>query len=795
MTRLSRKLTRELSLSRWQLVAIAATVMLGIGFFQGALVSYRNLGKSYELTYKVLAFAHVWAPMAAAPDSLVRRVERLPGVRVATGRIVEEIRVSLRDRPVGEVLGRLISLPADRQPDINRVRVVEGRYFSPQSGREALLELSFARAHDYHIGEYIWPTIRGQEIRFRVVGLAQSPEYIYSVQSEQYLVPTPDTFGVIFIPERQAEALLDMAGTINEICVIAEHGQMDAVAKRMESITKRYGGSDPITRDEQPSNELLMADLDGYRQMAVIFPLLFLTGTVLTTYTLLARMVQAQAPQIGVLRAIGFGQRAILVHYLSLAAIPALSGGVLGIGLGYLFAWWITRLYVVLINVPYMFFEPQTGLAVIALVIAAGAGLAGALSPARAAAGLPPAKAMSQQAIAAGQPPLAVRWFGAGLPLGLKLPLRNLIRRPRRVGYSVLGITLGVCLMLVSLAMLDAVEDSIVTFFEELERYDLSVGFASEQPGRTVTHIANWPGVARAEPTLDIAVDLERGDTRHSTILAALPPDGQLRRLTDESGRPVRPKPGEVLLGKMLRTKFKVTEGDLIQINYAQNTREFQVVRSARVGPHISQPIGSMVYMRLDDVQRLFAHRLGMPLGAASGALILSEPGAIEAIGRRLHRMPAVAAVLTRAQTYSQIQELMRFTKAFTAVLACFGVALASAVVFTTVSINVLERSRELATLRTIGFGFRRIAGFTTVENLLAAAAGALLGLPLGRLIHIYLMTSMQSESVSLEPIIYLRTYLIVVLGLILLTIVSQIPSLLHIRRMNLAAETKQLAA
>ena len=99
-------------------------------------------------------------------------------------------------------------------------------------------------------------------------------------------------------------------------------------------------------------------------------PLLFLTGTVLTTYTLLARLVQAQSAQIGVLRATGFSQRAILAHFLGLAVLPSLGGGLVGIGLGYLFAWWITRLYVALISIPYMFFDWRPEIAGSAFLIA-----------------------------------------------------------------------------------------------------------------------------------------------------------------------------------------------------------------------------------------------------------------------------------------------------------------------------------------------------------------------------------------------------------------------------------------
>lgn len=793
MSRLTTKLAREFVRSKWQFLALTATITLGIAFYHGALVSYGNLGRSYDLTYRRLAFADVWARMDAAPDTLLRRAERIPGVHTAIGRIVEEIRVSLPDRPVPQVMGRIISLPAGRQPALNRVSIVEGRYLSPQGRREALLEISFARAHDFQVGQYIYPTIRGEDIRFRVVGLVQSPEYIYAIQSEQYLVPTPNTFGVIFVPERQAELLFDMSGLINEICLSAEPGSREAVAARIEGITDPYGGEEPVTRDDQPSYKLLKMDLDGYRQMAVIFPLLFLTAAVLTTYTLLARMVQAQSPQIGVLRATGFTQRAVLVHFLWLALLPAVTGGLLGIGLGYVFAWWITKLYVTLINVPYMSFDLRPEIALGGMIIAIVAGLIGAYSPARAAARMPPAVAMSQQAMLVQRLPGAIRWLGAGFPLPLKVPLRNLIRRPRRALYTILGLALGICLLVLSFGLLDAIEHALTTYFQEIERYDVSAGFVPEQPGRLITHVQSWPGVKRAEPTLGIAVELKRGDISHSTVLSGIPAGAQLRRLTTEAGRPARPEHGQVLLGSMLREKLGVAEGDLIHIHYARNRREFKLVRSARVGPAISQPIGSTAYMRMDDVQRLFADRLGMPLNAAGGVLIAVDPERSGWVKDRLHRLPTVATVQTRAQTHEQVEELMAFTEAFTGILAFFGVGLAFAVVFTAVSINVLERRREIATLRTLGFGMGRISLFTTVENLSLAAAGAVIGVPLGRWFNIYLMTSAQTESMSLDPVIYTRTYLIALGGLVLLTMLAQVPSLLHIRRMDLAATTKEL--
>jgi putative ABC transport system permease protein len=794
--RLNTKLWRELGVSRWQFIAVAATVMLGVATFHGSLVSYSDLNLSYQRDYQQFHFGDVWVRLEAAPDTFPRRLETIPGVKQAIGRIVQEIRVVQRNRTARAVTGRIISFPAGHQPAINQVHVVAGRYLSPTGGREALLESSFARANHYRVGDAIYPSIEGEEVRFRIVGIVQSPEYIFAVASGESLVPSPDTFGVMFIPQEEAEALFNMGGTINEVVVTTTPStpeQRRLVAARMEPLTDRYGGEEPVTQEEQASNKLLRSDLAGYEQMAVILPLLFLTAAVLTLYTLLSRLVQSQRTQIGVLRAAGFTSGAVLRHYLGLALLPAVAGGLAGVGLGYAFAWWITRLYVGLISIPTIVFEPQLQLAFGGLGIAVWAGALGAVSPARVAARLPPATAMSQQEIGARALPRSARWFGAGLPLLLRLPLRNLVRRPRRTAYTVLGIALGLGLTLLSLGLLDSVEAAIDTYFSDVERYDIVAGFDTEQPGRIITRISAWPGVRRAEPTLSVDAEITHGARRERLDLTGLPAGSELRRLTTLDGRPAAPGRDEVLLGDSARRQLAVQTGQWVVLHYARNRPEFHIDVPARVGPRINQPIGTAAYMRMEDVQRLFAVPLGMPLGATSGVLISAAPDRIDWIRTRLYRLPPVAFVLTRAQILAQIEEMMRFSRVFTGILASFGIGLAFAVVFTAVSITLLERTRELATLRTLGFGLRRVAGFVTVENLALAAIGAIIGLPFGMWMTYAVIRTVSSEAFTLQPVVFGRTYVIALLGLLLLTLASEGPGLLSVRRMDLAAAAKEM--
>src|SRR5262249_42839931 len=125
--------------------------------------------------------------------------------------------------------------------------------------------------------------------------------------------------------------------------------------------------------------------------------------------------------------------------------------------------------------------------------------------------------------------------------------------------------------------------------------------------------------------------------------------------------------------------------------------------------------------------------------------------------------------------------------------LTAFGSALAFAIVYNTVSMAVIERAREIATLRTLGMRRREIALLVTAENLLVGAAGCLLGVPLGIGLARWMFSTYSSEQVTMEFTLYPRTYAIVLGGILLVLLLAQLPSLRHAASLDLARVTKEL--
>jgi putative ABC transport system permease protein len=374
----------------------------------------------------------------------------------------------------------------------------------------------------------------------------------------------------------------------------------------------------------------------------------------------------------------------------------------------------------------------------------------------------------------------------------VKVPVRNLFRNRRRTASTTLGIAAGVSLVLVSAMLLDAIDDALFAYFGKVQRYDALVMFVPAQSEDVAFHLARRPEVRRAEPGLTLPVELEKNGRRFSTMLLGLPRAGQLYRVLDARGAPTHLTDRSLRVGNMLRRRLRLETGDVVRVRYAFSSKEVPAEGILHVGPPIQQPATAMVYADLDVVRGLFGAALDLPPRPVTGVSLAVAPGRMAELKEYLHRLPHAAAVEITADTQTEVDRKMRFTYAFVWLMLLFGGGLALAIVFNTLSINVLERTREIATLRTLGFQHRQIALMTSIENLLTALLGLIPGLPLGYLLAVWLLQTYQSETVSPRILISARTYGLVTAGMLLLVLLAQIPSLQSLRRVDLAKATKE---
>jgi putative ABC transport system permease protein len=786
MSRLQRKLLRDLNAARGQFLALTLVLVLGIASFGAMYAGYDNLDSSYQRTYDTLHFADLTLKLTAAPTEIVTEVQSLPGVKDALGRLSQDVSLLKPGTETELVTGRIISLPAEHRPRVNDLLVHQGSYFSPEGGDQVLLDRNFAAEYDLRPGDRIYLVLDGNKLPLEIRGIVTSPEYIWLAKSRQELMPPKGSFGVLFLPELRAREILGMPDMINELCLTVEEGaDRDALATRIEQMLTALPGTGILgitPREDQPSNALLQMDLESFAEMAVFVPFFFLLVTALIMYVLLTRVVHAQRAQIGLMRAIGYTRWQVLWHYLSFALLVGGMGSVLGSLLGYYLGRGLTRWYADIIHIPLVEVSPNW--AIIGGGVVLGllcCGVAGIL-PAWNAAKLPPAEAMRTPPPAAGRTPLLERLFPplSRLPYLGKIPLRNLFRRRRRTLYTVVGITFAVSLVLSSLAVMDSLEAALRLQFDRVQVYDFKVMFSQPQPAARLAELESREGVVAVEPVLEIPARLKHGEKTYATLLMGLEPGSRLYGLLPASPG-AQLSPDGLLLSKALAKLLEVDVGDTVELETATGSRPSPVLG------FVKQPLGSIVYISLEGAREL----AGMP-GAVSAALLRAESGRREEVKAALYQLPQTAAIEDPAQTRESISELMEFFYEFVGVMLLFGMALAFAIVFNTVTVNILERAREIATMRTVGTSLGRIGMMLTLENLLMGAPGIVLGVALGYWLAREMVLMWESDLFSLELAVFGRTYAIAVIGMLLVLLLSQIPGIRHVNRLNLARVTKE---
>ncbi len=734
VSRLHRALIRDLWHLRGQVIATALVVTVGIGAFVTMVSTYQSLARARTDYYATYRFADIFASLKRAPDSLTASLRLIPGVAAVQTRVVEDVTLSVPGL-AEPATGRLISLPgavagAER---VNRLHLTAGRYPSPRSDEEIVASQTFARANALSLGSRIGAVLNGRWKVLRIVGLALSPEYVYEV-GPGMVVPDNKRFGVLWMNAEGLATAFSMKGAFNDVSLsLARGASSNDVIDALDRLLAPYGGFRAYGRADQPSNRFLTDELGEIEVNATYIPAIFLAVAVFLVYTLLARFIAIQRSQIALLKAFGYSDRRIGLHYLEFALLIVGLGMLAGLALGGYFGAALIGVYQRYFHFPILRYRLSPSLFGFALAIALGAALGGSLTAVWRAVRLPPAEAMRPE------PP---RSFRAGVldRVGLmrrldtvtKAILRNIARRPWRATLSILGISAAVATVVVGRFMFDAVNALMAVHFNAAEREDITVTFNEALSRGAVTSLGELPGVLRVEPFRAMPALLRAGHREKRVSVLALPPSGTLRQLIDARGRRIDVPPKGLVLTRKLAHLLAVDAGDHLTVEQLDGRRREFTATVVRLS---DEPIGMNGYMDADALAGLLGE--DAPI---SGAVLQVDTRREPELFASLKRTPAVAAVSIRSATLETIRDIMnRSFILMTIVMTAFGIVLVAGVVYNSVRIALSERGNELASLRVLGFTRVEVGqlllGEQVLLTLVAIPAGCALGALLCRLL------------------------------------------------------------
>ncbi len=779
-----RMLWRELWHLRGQVIAAALVVACGMAAFLSMRATYESLLRARDDYYQALRFADVFAQLKRAPLSVAARNAEIPGVAQVRTRVVLQVTLAVPglDEPAS---GRLVSIPEQPRPMLTDLSLRAGRYVEPGRDDEVIASEAFAAANGLKVGDSVGAVNNGRWKRLRIVGVALSPEYIYEVGAGT-IFPDNRRFGVLWMGEKALASAYNMEGAFNDVSLALAAGAFEAdVIERLDLLLARYGGLGAYGREEQLSHRFISDEIAQNRVTSTFVPGIFLGVAAFLLHIVLSRLTAMQRTQIGLLKAFGYSDGEVGLHYLKLARVTVLAGLALGSALGVYAGSWLTTMYRDYYRFPHLAFEVSPRVLSLTLLIALAAAVLGALGAVRRAVRLPPAEAMRPEPPATFKAGLLERTgLSARLPSSARMIARSITRRRWKSFLAVLGIGCAVGILVVGRFGLDAMNYMLRVQFQVVQRDDVMVSFTEPESAGVRHELTRLPGVLTAEAFRNVPARLRFEHRTKRVGLMGLPPDGELRRLVDAKLRPVQLPVSGVVLTRKLGELLGVRPGEMIAVSVLEGARP---VRTLQVAALVDEPVGIGAYMDLHALNALMREE-----GSLSGAYLKLDPRHAQELYRELKRLPAVSGVAFRdavLQSFDQI--LNRSMRAVSVVEVLFACVIAFGVVYNGARIALSERGNELASLRVLGFTRREVTWLLLGEQAVVTLLAIPLGFALGIWIAWLLSRQLNTELYRVPLVIDSATFSFAVLVIVIAALLSGMLVARRIDRLDLVAVLK----
>lgn len=725
MKALDRKLLRDLWNMKGQALAIAVVIVSGISTFIMLISTMHSLNLTKTRYYQEFRFADVFASLKRAPEGLKYRIAEIPGVDRVETRVAAYMKLDIKgfNEPV---TARVVSVPDDGRPVLNGTFIRRGRGIEPGMADEVLVSEAFADAHGLNPGDSLGAVINGKWKRLRIAGIALSPEYVLQIRPGA-LSPDYKRYGIIWMGRTALGSAYDMDGAFNDVAITLSRGAVpEDVIVRLDSLLDRFGGLGAYPRKDQVSHRYLSEEFRQLQRSSEIYPLIFIAVSAYLLNVVVSRLIGTQREQIATLKAFGYRNIDIAVHYIKLVIVICLAGVGGGVAVGVWLGKGLGRLYMEFYRFPYLYYELLPSVVVTAAVISTGAAVLGTVFSVWRAAVYPPAQAMRPEPPASYRKSLLER-LGLGLFLSqpTKMIVRNIERRPVKSALTILGIAFSCSIMIAGRFATDAVEYMLDVQFKVAQKEDLTVTFTEPTSIKVLYEMKRMTGVRHAEAFRSVPVRFRFRHRSYKTAIQGIDPENRLYSVLDSNLKPIPIPPSGIVLTDYLGEILGVRPGDSVTVEFLEGSRP---VRQVPVVALASQYIGLSGYM---DMAAL--NRLSHEGEAASGVYLTVDPVYLPEIFRDLVNAPRVAGTTVRADEVRNFYEIQaRAFLFFTFVATILAGTIAFGVVYNTARIALSERSWELASLRVLGFTRREISyillGELTILTILAIPLGFLIG-------------------------------------------------------------------
>lgn len=688
---LNRKLRRDIARNWTQFFSVFLMAMLSVLIFVGLQGAWHGLEVSLERYTKSYHLPNSWVYSINFTDDEIEKIEKISGVE----EVRKKIRIPFQMKDVGEEQECLIDTFLDTP---STVYVTNGRKLE-EGVKGVWLNKEYATQNHIGIGEQVTLEYGGKAMKLEVVGFVQAVDKIYFTGSLEFIAPNYKQYGYGFI----SEEMLEQNGFFVPYNVMEIYGKQGDIRSKLEKILGQkmlgYYDRNTLLEVSEPLDRV-----GQIRNLSYLFSFIFLLLALLSMDTTIRRLIESQTKEIAILKALGFSNREIGLHYGSFGICVGGIGALIGAICSPAMSWFVLETQKTMFSIPkwtIAYSYHSFLLIVFVILLCTGS----ALYATKDVLFELPAFYLRGEKGKKVKPILLekISFLWKKYPMEIRWAIRDAMIHKIRIMMGIVGVAGGMMLLIAGFGMPSSIRHLVEKAYENDFNYHSRIEVLGN------TKVKKQP----QEQWVQISQARFQPDDGYNRLLIILS-DGDYVHMMTEEGTPV--EEGGIYITKGFAKRAKIEKGDKITVIPALDGKEYSFFVKGIVTSETNQ--GAYI------MQKTWEQSGG---NFSPQTLLVGEKWEKDSIGNEnIGRIIPIKA--QKENAYEFVDSLM---SVFYMIIA-FAILLVVVVLYNLGALNFVERVRDYATLQVIGFYRKELQKITVVETMVTTFIGWLLGIPLG---------------------------------------------------------------
>lgn len=744
-----------------QFLSIFLMALIGVFAFtgiSGEAVGLVDVSSSY---YENTNLADGWIYGEEISDDVFSEIKSMDEIKDTQREMVVDTVANYSSDP--EITLHIV----EGNQNISKFYLFKGKDFDPNDEEGIWIDKRFADGRNLDIGDKITLRFDGNKVSKTVRGIMYSPEYVYYIQ-EGSLLPDFSQVGFAYIPSKGAD--FDIVYN-----TIALDGYEELDEKDFKSALEEELGQKAyvqyVDRDNNVGIKTLQDEISQHQMFSGIFPAIFVLVSLLTLVTTMSRVISAQRMQIGTLKAMGYSNNSIILHYLSYGFVLSLTGSVLGLVIGPL-------------TIPYLFYPtmsstyslPSWGpswdisfFAVAGLMVVSSV-LISYIS----------VKGISDENPAETIRPKAPKLVSSGLIERTKIwkrfsfnerwNYRDAKRNKTRAIMSVFGVFACALLVMSAFGMVDSINDVEDWQYNQIYNFNSKLILEENITDSQLDHILDETG---GEGIREEAIELKYKGIKKTGTLTVMN-DSEYYKVTDANRNYIHLDPDGIAISDKMAEVLGLKVGDKVRWHVAGNPKWID----SEITETYSIPFGQGLIMSPEVFDEIGGDDYNY-----STNVVLTQKDVKE-------NYAGVSSITTSEDIRKGWNTMTEALDLMVSVLTTFAIVLAVVVLYNLGLLSFTEIQRELATLKVLGFNSKSLRRLLLTQNLWFSTIGFILAIP-GAYILMGIMMGSTGDEYCFPINIYLWNFVVSFLITFGLSVLVNLAFSRKIKKVNMVESLK----